>query len=175
MQLTSSANRGQYFRLMAISSIEILGTIPMGTYYIVSDARASVAPWEGWARMHSQSSEVVQVAGFAWRNDPKVFLDIEMFRWSLIGCSAVFFALFGFSSEAREHYYRLYKLFARRIGKSTSTPRGTQPACVARLPCWSFFIHLGSRHSFFLQYFVGPLCEGKQWRHKHGPNESRHG
>ena len=135
MQLTSGANRGQYLRLMAISSIEILGTIPLATYYTVSDAKAGVVPWRGWARMHSYSSEVVQVAGFIWRNDPRGLVNIEMFRWSLIGCAFIFFAFFGFSVEAREHYYRLYKLLARPVGKSTSTPRGTQPACVVRLPC----------------------------------------
>ena len=143
MQLTSSANRGQYVRLMAISSTEILGTIPLATYYTVSDAKSGVVPWEGWARMHSQSSDVVQIAGITWRNDPGSFLNIEMFRWSLVGCAFIFFALFGFSGEAREHYSRLYKLLARRIGKSTSTPLVTQPACVICLLCWSVFVLFG--------------------------------
>ena len=177
MQLTSSANRGQYLRLMAISSIEILGTIPLGTYYIVTNAKAGVVPWRGWARMHSHSSEVIQVAGFIWRNNPQGSVDIEMFRWEHVGCAFIFFALFGFSGEAREHYHRLFKLLARRMGKSTSALCGTQPACVVRLPNLSAVIHLGSCHSFFLQYYIGPICEGKRWRHKryHGPKESRKG
>jgi pheromone a factor receptor len=135
MQLTSSANRGRYLRLMAISSIEILGTIPMGTYYIVSNAKMGVVPWMGWARMHSHYSEVVQVAGFTWRNDPVASLNLELFRWSLVACAFIFFAFFGFAGEAREHYYRLYKSLARRIGKATSTPHEAQLACVVCLPC----------------------------------------
>ena len=146
MQLISSANRSRYLRLMAISSFEILGTVPVGTYYIVSGAKTGVVPWKGWARMHSHYSKVVQIAGFIWRNDPVVSLDLELDRWSLVLCAFLFFALVGFAGEARGHYFRLYKSLARRIGKLTSTPHGAPLACVVRLPCWSV---LGLRHSMF--------------------------
>jgi pheromone a factor receptor len=149
MQLTFSANRGRYLRLMAISSVEVLGTIPMGTYYIVSDAKMGVVPWGGWARVHSHYSEVIQIAGFTWRNEPMVSLNLELSRWSFVVCAFLFFALFGFTGEAREHYYRVYNSLARRIGKSTSTPHGAPLACVVRLPCWSVLINLDLRHSFF--------------------------
>src|SRR5713101_1754178 len=122
MQLISSANRDRYLRLMAISLIEILGTIPIGTYIIVSNAKRGVVPWKGWATVHIHYSEVTQVAGFIWKNDPMISLNLELFRWSLVACAFTFFALFGFAGEAREHYHRLYKSLARRIGKSTSTP-----------------------------------------------------
>jgi hypothetical protein len=148
LQLTSSANRGRYLRLMVISSTEVLGTIPVGTYYIVTIAKMGVAPWKGWARMHSHRSEVIQVAGFIWKNNPVLSFELELLRWSLVACAFLFFALFGITGEAREHYYRLYKSLARRIGKSTSTPHGAPLACVVRLPCWSVLIHLGLRHSF---------------------------
>ena len=144
MQLTSSANRGQYVRLMAISSTGILGTVPLATYYIVDDAKFGIVPWKGWVRMHSHYSKVEQVAAFIWKNEYRAAFGLEMFRWSLVVCAFLFFTLFGLSGEAREHYYRLYKLLARRIGRSTSTARGAHPACVVRLPCWSVFIHLGS-------------------------------
>jgi pheromone a factor receptor len=146
LQLITSANRGRYLRLMAISSIEILGTIPLGTYYIVSFAKEGVVPWEGWAAVHSHYSEVVQVAGFIWKNDPVASAQLEMFRWSLVACAFIFFALFGFAGEAREHYHRLYNSLARRIGKSTSTPHGAPLACVVRLQCWSVLTN--AVHSF---------------------------
>ena len=149
MQLISSADRGRYIRLMAISSIDMLGTIPLGTFYIVSSAKGGVIPWKSWAHVHSHYSEVVQVAGFIWKNIHVASVNLEMFRWSLVACSFIFFALFGFSCEAREHYYRLYQLLARSIGKSTSTPHAVPTACVVHLPCWPVLIHLGSRHSFF--------------------------
>jgi pheromone a factor receptor len=135
MRLMSSPNRGRYLRLMAISFIEILGTIPMGTYYIAAVVKEGVIPWKGWARMHSHYSEVVQVAGFIWRNDPKMSFNAELGRWSLVLCAFIFFALFGFAGEAREHYRRLYQSLARRIGKSTSTLRGAPLACVVVVVC----------------------------------------
>jgi len=146
MQLVSSPNRGRYLRLMAISVTEILGTIPLGTYYIVKDAKAGIIPWKGWAYMHRHYSEVIQVAGFTWKNDPEMAINLEMFRWSLVFCAFLFFALFGFAAEAREHYYRLYKSLARRIGKSsTPTPPGAPHACVICSLCYCtpslFIIH----------------------------------
>lgn len=135
MRLISSANRGQYIRLMIISSTEILGTIPLGTYYIVCTAKTGLVPWMGWARMHSRASVVVQVPGFIWRNVPMASINVELYRWSLVACAFLFFALFGLSGEAREHYYRLYKSLAKLVGRSTSTAPGTQLTCVVRLPC----------------------------------------
>ena len=156
MQLISGANRGRYLRLMAISFIEILGTVPMGTFYIVSIAKTGLVPWEGWARMHSHYSEVGQVAGFIWRNNPVASRNLELFRWSLVLCAFLFFALFGFAGEAREHYYRLYKSLARRIGKSTSTPHRAPLACVVRLFGLSLFIWAYTSLHSFLQYSTSP-------------------
>src|SRR6266849_2721289 len=82
MQLISSANRNQYLRLMAISLVEMLGTIPFrsgfGTYFIVSNVKIGVIPWRGWAAMHSYNSSVAQVAGFIWRNDPVASRSLEL-------------------------------------------------------------------------------------------------
>ena len=148
MQLISSANRGRYLRLMGISLIEILATIPIGTYIIVSNSKFGVVPWEGWAVMHRHYSEVTQVAGSIWKNDdPMLTFNLELFRWSLVACAFIFFGFFGLAGEAREHYYRLYKLLARRIGKSTSTPHCAPLACVVLILCSYPF---SSRHSLAL-------------------------
>jgi pheromone a factor receptor len=133
LKLTTNSNRSRYLRLMAISSIEILGTVPLGTYYIVSNAKHGIVPWKGWAFVHSHYSEVGQVAGFIWRNDPATTANLERNRWELVLCAFIFFALFGFAGEARKHYHRLYNSLARRLGKSTSTPHGAPLACVVRL------------------------------------------
>ncbi len=141
MQLISGHNGGQYLRLMAISATEILGTIPLGTYYIVSDAKLGIRPWKGWASMHSNYSEVNQVPGVTWKNDPKIANLLEMYRWSLVACAFIFFAFFGFAVEAREQYYRLYKSLTRRISTSSSVPHGTPHAYVVRSLCCSVLIH----------------------------------
>ena len=119
---------------MTISSVEILGTIPLGTYFIVSDEKLGVVPWPGWARLHDHYSMVVQVPGSIWKNSPGSS-NVELFRWSLVACAFLFFALFGLSDEAREHYSHLYRFLTRRIGKSTPAPHGAPLACVVHFLC----------------------------------------
>ncbi|KAI0274471.1 pheromone A receptor-domain-containing protein [Russula aff. rugulosa BPL654] len=100
----SGHNGCRYLRLMAISTTEILGTVPLGHF-----TSCKMRSW---------------VAGFTWKNDPQMAFGLEVFRWSLVACAFLFFALFGLSFEARERYYRLYK----RINRSSAlheTPHAT--------------------------------------------------
>ena len=149
MQLVSGHNGGQYLRLMAISATEMLGTVPLGTYNIVSDAKLGIEPWKGWASVHSHYSGVGQVAGFTWKNVSKMAVPLEMFRWELVACAFIFFALFGFTVEAREQYHRLYKLLAERISMSPSAPHGAPHAYVVRSLCFYILIHWGPYNLFF--------------------------
>jgi pheromone a factor receptor len=107
----------------------------------VSDAKLDIIPWKGWASVHSHYSGVGQVAGFTWKNVPKMATPLEMFRWELVACAFIFFALFGFAVEAREQYYRLYKLLASRISTSSSAPHGAPHAYVVRSLCCTVLIH----------------------------------
>jgi pheromone a factor receptor len=100
---------------MALSATEILGTIPLGTYFMVSSAKMGVKPWKSWADTHSHYSTIHQVPGFIWKNDPNLAIKLELFRWSLVACAFIFFAFFGFADEARQHYRLVYAWFARRI------------------------------------------------------------
>jgi len=114
-------NRGRYLRLMALSSIEILGTIPLGIYFLISNARSGVIPWKSWADTHSNYSRVIQVPAFIWKNNHDSAVGLEVFRWLLIFCAFVFFAFFGFAVEARHHYRLVYTSLASRIGLLTSS------------------------------------------------------
>jgi pheromone a factor receptor len=110
---------------MALSATELLGTIPLGTYFIVINAKAGVKPWKGWAFAHSHFSHVIQIPSVVWRKDPG---GIETYRWSLVACAFIFFGFFGFADEARQHYRRLYTSIASRIGYSTFTHHGSSDA-----------------------------------------------
>ena len=130
---SQGASRGLYLRLMALSTTEILGTIPLGTYFIVANVRAGVAPWKGWAYTHSNYSEVIQIAGFIWKNDPYMAHGLEMFRWSLVACAFIFFVYFGFADETRQLYRRMYNSIANRIGCPGLIPQGPSYLCVVHL------------------------------------------
>jgi hypothetical protein len=121
MSTNRTLNRSRYFRLMALSSIEILGTIPLGTYWIVFNASKGIQPWKGWAWEHADYSRVEQVPAFAWKADPGAVTGLEAFRWSLVACAFIFFAFFGFADEARQHYRLVYTSLASRMGITTSS------------------------------------------------------
>jgi pheromone a factor receptor len=132
--------RNRYIRLMVISATEIFGTIPLGTLYIVKSAKSGVDPWRGWAYTHEDYSAVYQVPASAWKNNPNSVFALEMYRWSLVLCAFLFFALFGFADEAQQHYRRVYTSIASRIGHSTSTLlRSSQAYVVHLLPVHEFF------------------------------------
>ena len=166
MEIVSSnpgLSRSRYFRLMAISAVEILGTVPLGTFYIVYNVKFGVSPWISWADTHSNYSTVNQVAAFIWKNDPSIATGFELFRWSLVLCSFVFFGLFGFADEARQHYRRVYTTLASRIGYSTFTLQKSSHACVPVYPLYVSVRPVLIRY-LVLQYIVSPLLE-EQGRH----------
>jgi pheromone a factor receptor len=114
MATNRNLNRGRYLRLMALSSIDILLTIPLGTFWIVKNAKLGVGPWRSWAYQHSDYSRVVQVPGSIWRNNLGMVVELEFWRWTLVMCAFIFFAFFGFAEEARRHYYLIYTLLVHR-------------------------------------------------------------
>ena len=133
MSSSQGFSSGLYIRLMALSSIEILGTIPLGTYILVANVKEGVGSWQSWASMHSHYSAVYQIPESDWKSDPPVAITLEMYRWLLVVCAFIFFAFFGFAEEARQNYRRVYTSLASRIGYSKSTLSGSSHACVAHL------------------------------------------
>ena len=133
MTSSQGLNRGRYLRLMALASIEVLGTIPIGTYILVSNS-GGVTPFS-WASVHSHYSEVNQIPSVVWKNNPSSTTDLEMFRWLLVACAFIFFAFFGFADDARQHYRLVYMSLARCLGYRTSTLRGSPHVCVAHSLC----------------------------------------
>ena len=156
MSSTIGLSHGRYIRLMAISAVEILGTIPLGTLYIVRNSKLGVTPWKGWAYTHKHYSKVIQVPASIWKNDPNGVFELEMFRWSLVLCAFLFFALFGFANEARQNYRRLYTSIASRIG-STATLLGSPNVYVFYSVCVQSRIGTQIYSFSVFQYFISSL------------------
>ena len=120
MASTHGLSHSRYIRLMVVSVAEILGTIPLGTYYIVRSSKSGVTPWRGWTYTHEDYSAVYQIPASIWKNNSQSVFNLEMYRWSLVLCAFLFFALFGFAEEARRHYRQMYASVVSRIGYVTS-------------------------------------------------------
>ncbi|KAF7293020.1 Argonaute-like protein [Mycena indigotica] len=124
-ELLSSSNTNlninRYFRLMALASVDLIFTIPLGIWVLYNNvAVVGLSPWISWEDTHSNFSRVVQVPGIFWRSDPLTAASLETLRWATIFCAFVFFGFFGFADEAMKNYKTVVNSVARKVGLSTA-------------------------------------------------------
>lgn len=101
----SSMSISRYFRLMLLSFLEMVLTIPLAVYSIyINTNGVPVAPYKSWADTHYQFWVVLQIPAFIWQGNQANAIAVEMGRWIYPCAAFLFFALFGFAEEARRHY-----------------------------------------------------------------------
>jgi len=120
LSTNSGLSTSRYFRLMALATIELLGTVPLGAWGIYTDA-AYINPYLGFADTHYNFSRVEQYPALLWMNWGLYSVALRMTRWSIVACGLIFFAFFGFAEEARRHYRLAFKFVAKSLGFSTGT------------------------------------------------------
>ncbi|KAH9985325.1 pheromone A receptor-domain-containing protein [Russula vinacea] len=142
-----------------LSAIDILGTIPLGTYFIVANAKAGVKPWKSWADAHRNYSEVIQIPSIVWENDPDLADGLGIFRWSLVACAFIFFGFFGL------------RMSAPALSTCVHVNRQSYRLLDVHSP-WIIPCTYGLRLTLLLQYFVIPLREERHHCHC-GQNDQR--
>lgn len=154
-------NHNRYMRLIALSSTQLLFTLPLSIYNLYLNIHVTpVQPWISWEDTHFDYSHVGQFPTAVWRADPTTRIMIESSRWLVVPCAFLFFGFFGFAEEARKHYRLAYSFTRSRLHldnfgtKSASTsPRtpdtrfgpGVRKGVVAVLSFKAGFSPLGSR------------------------------
>ncbi|KAJ4486624.1 pheromone receptor [Lentinula edodes] len=117
-------NPSRYLRLMLLALIDIMCTIPIGTYSIyVSLNGVILNPWISWDDTHFDFGRVVLIPAVIWRGDFRTYTSLQITRWLPIVCAFVFFALFGFAEEAMKNYRRAFWFVT---GKFNSRPINIQ-------------------------------------------------
>lgn len=107
----------RYFRLMALSMMDTILTVPLATFAIWLNAVESpISPWRGLADVHWGFHRVEQIAAVQWHLSKWTVLSFALDRWFIVLCAAVFFAFFGFAEESRKNYKKGYWSIARRFG-----------------------------------------------------------
>ncbi|KAF8890816.1 pheromone B alpha 1 receptor [Gymnopilus junonius] len=101
----SNLTSSRYVRLMCLAGIEVLCTVPLGSYALYLNIKAGINPW----------------ITVLWRANPVNEVSLELTRWLVIICACIFFAFFGFADEAKKHYRSAYASFAKRVGISTAS------------------------------------------------------
>ncbi|KAK0199269.1 pheromone receptor Rcb2 B44 [Desarmillaria ectypa] len=113
-----SLTTSRYFRLMALSMTEICCTTPLAiTMICINVLGSQVGPWRSWADTHFDYERVEMYPWLLWRLSPFAIAGLEATRWITVFCSLVFFAFFGFATEARKHYRLWWKSATSRFGK----------------------------------------------------------
>ncbi|ESK91508.1 pheromone receptor [Moniliophthora roreri MCA 2997] len=117
----SNLTSNRYFRLMCLAGIEILCTIPLGSWAIYLDATASpVHPWISWEDTKWGFDRAELLPSLIWHLNDLMALSIELTRWFTVICALIFFAFFGFADEARKNYRAAYSSVTKHVGLSTT-------------------------------------------------------
>ncbi|KAI9456129.1 STE3-domain-containing protein [Lactarius psammicola] len=109
-------NHSRYMRLIALSSTQLLFTLPISLVGLYINAHIiPVQRWISWEDTHFEYFRVVQFPSVAWRADLLHQIGVESSRWNVIPCAFLFFGFFGFAEEARKHYSLVYSFVRSRL------------------------------------------------------------
>jgi pheromone a factor receptor len=120
---TSSMTIGRYVRMILLSLCEMICTIPLGAYCMYFNThRVPLVPYVSWANIHYDFNRAELVPAVEWKSDRSFQISVELNRWIYPVCAFLFFALFGFSEEARKNYRLVFCYIAKRLGSDHPDP-----------------------------------------------------
>nr|CAA71963.1 pheromone receptor [Coprinopsis cinerea] len=130
----SSMSMSRYLRLMILALVDIVCTVPLSAYPIYLGTHGvPLHPWVSWEETHYGFSRVDRIPALFWRSSTTYVVGVELTRWLPVLCAFLFFALFGFASEAQKQYKRAYWAIVKPFGIEPHSAK--QPIKVA-LPSW---------------------------------------
>ncbi|KAF6749922.1 pheromone receptor [Ephemerocybe angulata] len=132
----SGMSISRYLRLMALAMVDMLFNVPLGIFVIViGTGGRGPAKWVSWEDTHFDFSRVEQYPAMFWRSSANIQgeISVELTRWLPVFCSFIFFALFGFASEAQKQYRKAFWAVAKPLGVQPKPP-ATPPKPL--LPSW---------------------------------------
>ncbi|VDC04729.1 unnamed protein product [Peniophora sp. CBMAI 1063] len=143
LQSNGSVSRTNYFRILALASIDILLTLPIGIATIVLDVRINmsfgpIVFYPGWTNDHAHWEPRSFSYAEILSGGTSVVVQNYFVRWTSPILAFAIFALFGVTSEARASYWRIICTMAGWFGwKPTS--------CTRRVPSSPGEIEFGDR------------------------------
>lgn len=117
MESNTSFTYDRYLRLIAICIIQISTVVPLCTYFIIHNLTTTpIYEWRGFADLHYHFNRIEQYPMALWTLNPTVQGDFETNEWTTIACALVYFAVFGFTSDARKRYVSALNAIRYRLG-----------------------------------------------------------
>ncbi|KAH8823739.1 GPCR fungal pheromone mating factor, partial [Flagelloscypha sp. PMI_526] len=121
--VASGMSINRYFRLMALATTELLFNLPFSTYGLYFNITAGkIRPYVSWDDLHFEFWAIGQIPSVLFRTDRTIVTSLELQRWLLVLCAILFFALFGFSQEAKKFYRDIFWKVAGVFGKHPQAP-----------------------------------------------------
>ncbi|QRV97742.1 STE3-type pheromone receptor [Ceratobasidium sp. AG-Ba] len=127
----------RFFRLMALAATDMVCALPLSLYFLIADPlTAQYLPWVSWSVTHKYINEVDVVTYEVMQaadQQSKVLIGLN--RWTIPGCSFLFFMYFGLSTEAVKQYKRIFWKIAAPFGfkPPVSEPRTQTVSWTKRL------------------------------------------
>jgi len=118
-----SVSSSRYLRLLMLSGIDILVTIPLSAWSLSSWIPFAF-PWLSFAAIHEGWS---RVDGFPTSLlFHKTIVSNELIRWIGVLYALIFFLFFGFADEARRHYSSAFETVAKKVGYQSLSSLSSQ-------------------------------------------------
>ena len=137
----SSLNISRYIRLVLLALVNMIMTVPLGVFTIYLNSHGNqIAPWISWDNVHFGFSRVDLVPTIIWRSSPTINVSVELTRWLFPVSAFVFFALFGFASEAQKQYYSLFHRCYNALKLKSATSKPSKIPYLPRLVFFSLFL-----------------------------------
>ncbi|TDL18272.1 fungal pheromone STE3G-protein-coupled receptor [Rickenella mellea] len=125
-EILRSANikKSHYRRVTILACCEICFATPFAIAVMTLDLTLGpLSHYKNWNYVHAQYSEIIQVPAVLWRSMGPTWIVLdELYRWMFVFLGFVFFALFGFSREARDAYGKVFWTVAKVFGIKRPEP-----------------------------------------------------
>lgn len=107
-------NRNHFYRMLALGCFDVFITLPSNTTSLIISALngESIEFYEGWTFIHSEW-EPILIPKTVWSIDKWTTFLMYWDMWINPLFALIFFALFGFTAEAKECYRRLLHILCR--------------------------------------------------------------
>ncbi|KAG1751804.1 putative fungal pheromone GPCR, STE3-type [Suillus lakei] len=124
----NSMNANRYVRLMMLSVIEMAFTVPISIYSVyISGTSIPMESWVSFSDTHYNFSYVGLIPAAEWTSNSIYKQSIDLTQWLFPVCAFMFFALFGFASEARRQYQLYFLWIAKRFGYNPPAIQTSMP------------------------------------------------
>jgi pheromone a factor receptor len=112
----SNLNTGRFLRLIAISSVEMLLSIPFSTWVLVQNSQVMVHS-QSWADTHYQFSRIVYASINTRSVGAETYALQNFARWFPVFTAFLYFAFFGMQEEAMSGYTSAWEALSRTMGR----------------------------------------------------------